>query len=270
MKVERGLVLKIGGSLEGESLGAVVSTVKSALVKRQPVMLVHGGGPRITRSLQALGIELPFIQGHRLTTPQAVTIIAQVLAQINEEITTVLSRNNLPAVSVSIADAVLEADPLPGLERTARVKSVKQKVLEAWTNAGKVPVLAPIGVKNDLLFNMNADLAAAAVAGASQVERLIFLTDVPGIYEDFEAKLLLREANYQRLTQLLEDGRFHAGMIPKVEAVLAALSAGVSAAYVVDGRDSAAVNWAAKSLQETEQTNLRPLGTRVVREEVYQ
>lgn len=270
MRVERGLVLKIGGSLEGASLGAVVSTVKLALEKRQPVILVHGGGPRITRSLQAAGVELPFIQGHRLTTPEAISIIAQVLAQINVEITSALNENGIPAVSVPITDAVLEADPLPGLERTARVKSVQRTVIGEWTNAGKVPVLAPIGFNDDLPFNMNADLAAAAVAGASGAERVVFLTDVPGIYEDFETKLLLRETHFARLTQLLSEGRFHAGMIPKVEAVLAALSAGVSAAYVVDGRDIAAVNWAAESFPEIEQANLRPLGTRIIHEEVHQ
>lgn len=265
--MSKGLVLKMGGSLGNESLKAIVQTVQSAQENHVPVIIVHGGGPRISLALKGAGIELPFVNGHRLTTVEAIATIQQVLSDINEEITQTLRAHRIPATGVPIVAGVLAADPIPGLDRTARVREVKHSALQALTNAGQVPVIAPIALQEGKAYNTNADLAAAAVAGAFGADRVVFLTDVPGIYEDFEAKTLLTDTSHEYLRNLLDSGRFHSGMIPKVEAVLASLSAGVESAFVVDGRNLAAVSWAAQ-VSGGDQSAGRPPGTRIVSREV--
>lgn len=265
--MKKGLVLKMGGSLGDASLDAIVQSVRTALAASRPVVLVHGGGPRITQALQDEGIELPFVQGHRLTTVEAIATITRVLTKVNREITVMLKQHQIPAVSVGMDDAILKAEPIPGLERTARVVGVNLHRIEHFIHEGQVPVVPPIALQGALAFNTNADLAAAAVAGALKADRVIFLTDVPGIYENFAAKTLLLETTSSELSQLLDAGRFHSGMIPKVEAVLAALATGVENAFVVDGRNLDAVAWAAQSNLE-QGWGESPLGTRIVRKEV--
>jgi len=267
--VNQGLVLKMGGSLGGDSLHAVASTVRLALAQQRSVVIIHGGGPRISRALASVGIELPFVQGQRLTTIEAVHVVHRVLSEINSEVTAQLQNVDIPALGVATDSGLLEAEPIPGLARTARVKHVNVAPIRVWTQAGKVPVFAPIGMSDGLLYNMNADLAAAAIGGAIGAQRVVFLTDVPGIYENWETKKLLTNPSRQYLLQLFHSGSFHAGMIPKVEAVLACLAAGVPNVFVVDGRSDKAVAWASLATEDELDAQESPLGTRVTREGVF-
>ncbi|OFW80320.1 MAG: acetylglutamate kinase [Alicyclobacillus sp. RIFOXYA1_FULL_53_8] len=267
--VKQGLVLKMGGSLGGDSLQAVASTIRMALAQERSVVLVHGGGPRISRALATQGIELPFVEGQRLTTDEAVHVVQRVLAEINLEVVTLLQSVGIPALGVATDNGLLEASPIPGLKRTARVNYVNADPIREWTEAGQVPVFAPIGMKKGLIYNMNADLAAAAIGGALGANRVVFLTDVAGIYENWETKKLLTNPSPQHLLQLYHAGSFQAGMIPKVEAVLACLDAGVPNAFVVDGRSEKAVAWASLATEDELGAQETPLGTRVTREGVF-
>lgn len=239
-------VLKVGGSLRGAGLSALTSAIRWCQQNGRRVAVVHGGGPRISAALQAAGIDLPFVDGERVTTPVGMAIVARVLGiEVNSELTTSLRGAGIDAVGVNGADGIVFASPLPGKGRTARVSGVDARHIEQRSGAGQVPVIAPLGCAGDgLAYNINADLAAAAIAGALGAERVVFLTDVPGIYENFAARRLITDTSTQELRRLQDAGRFHAGMIPKVNALLGALTAGVESAYVVDGTDSTALQWA--------------------------
>ncbi|WP_051663483.1 acetylglutamate kinase [Alicyclobacillus macrosporangiidus] len=237
------VVIKVGGSLRGAGGEALVAGLTELTAAGRPAVLVHGGGPRITEALKERGMDLPFVDGHRLTTPEAVEVVDAVLCrQVNPELVNALRSAGLPGVGVTSADGVVRAEPMPGLQRTGQVTGIDHAVLRAMMAQGSIPVVAPVGVDAaGGRYNVNADLVASAVGGALSAERVVFLTDVPGIYEDFSARRLLYETTAERLVRLLEEGRFTAGMIPKVTAVLSALEGGVQAAFVIDGRDPLAI-----------------------------
>ncbi|MCL6549167.1 MAG: acetylglutamate kinase [Alicyclobacillus sp.] len=240
------IVFKLGGSIEGASVDSLVQGLRLAMANGLRPLLVHGGGPRISRALAEAGIEASFVAGQRVTSPAAMVIVERVLArEINVELVAALQAHDVPAVGLSGADGVLVARVQPGLERTGVVDHVLTGPVVAVKEAGCVPVLAPVGRGTDGgLLNINADLATAAVAGALHAERVIFFTDVPGIYANWSEKRLMYGGWSDELAALHAGGSFTGGMIPKVEAVLAATAAGVPAAIVVDGRDPQAVAWA--------------------------
>ncbi|MBX5437236.1 MAG: acetylglutamate kinase [Alicyclobacillaceae bacterium] len=246
--LRRVAVLKIGGSLGDGSLEAALFAVRQAQAQGRGVVVVHGGGPRITAALREEGIESQFVNGQRVTSAAAMAVVERVLASVNAEIVGWLQARGVNAAGITGRLGVIRAQPIPGLERTARVNGVDPGRLEALLDAGQLPVLAPVAVGDGgLTYNVNADIAAAAVAGALGAERIVFVTDVPGIYADWEAKLRIDDATPAELAALRADGRVTAGMIPKVEAVEAAIQAGVKAAFVVDGRDFDAMAWAVES-----------------------
>lgn len=261
------VVFKMGGSLEKTGRTALAEAIAWCNGHNQNVAVVHGGGPRISRALDDAGITLPFVNGERVTTDAGMAVVERVLAgEVNAELVHSLQGVGVPAVQLSGAKGLLSAAPIPGRGRTARVAEVAVDVILARSAAGEVPVIAPIGSDNSgLTYNINADLAAGAIAGALGAERVVFLTDVPGIYEDWAAKTLLTDASAAQLAELQEAGRFHHGMIPKVTAVLHALQAGVSTAYVISGANADALSWAVQS--DAQNSSGCAMGTRISRQE---
>lgn len=253
----------MGGSLQGAGLAALADAIAWCVAYGRHVAVVHGGGPRISQALADIGIELPFVHGERVTTDAGMAVVERVLAdEVNGELVGQLRGQRIAAVGMSGADEILVAAPLPNCGRTARVDRVAIDRIVDAADVGCVPVIAPIGSDGTgLTYNINADLAAGAIAGALNAERIVFLTDVPGIYENWEAKTLLTDASSERLEHLLQTGRFHQGMIPKVSAVLNALQTGVRTAYVVSGTDAKALVWAVRSGEEDGET--RAFGTRI-------
>lgn len=257
-------VLKVGGSLQGQHTTAVVAAMEAAAAAGQHIVVVHGGGPRITAALAEAGIEAEFVEGQRVTSSSAMTVVARVLArEVNPELVATLVGAGIRAAGLVGSDGLLYAQPIPGLQRVGRVERVDSGAIVAVLGDGLVPVIAPIGRAEDAgLCNINADLAASAIAGAVQAKKIIFLTDVPGIYADFAAKQLLQSTTLSALQTLRHEGKFSAGMIPKVDAVMSALAAGVPNAYVVHGADVSAVTWAVLDAPDFASV---PLGTRVGR-----
>lgn len=257
-------VLKVGGSLQGQHTTAVVAAMEAAAAAGQHIVVVHGGGPRITAALAEAGIEAEFVEGQRVTSSSAMTVVARVLArEVNPELVATLVGAGIRAAGLVGSDGLLYAQPIPGLQRVGRVERVDSGAIVAVLGDGLVPVIAPIGRADDAgLCNINADLAASAIAGAVQAKKIIFLTDVPGIYADFAAKQLLQSTTLSALQTLRHEGKFSAGMIPKVDAVMSALAAGVPNAYVVHGADVSAVTWAVLDAPDFASV---PLGTRVGR-----
>lgn len=245
----RRVVLKIGGSLGTNDVDALNAAVTDLRLQGDLPIIVHGGGPRISAALLQMGIELPFVDGVRVTTAEAMPIIEHVLCKdVNSEIVMAVESSGARAASVTSRDAVLWAKPLPGLMRTASIASVSTEILDRMLALHEVPVVAPVAVDEfGEPYNVNADIAAAFVAQAVRAERVVFFTDVEGIYLNFDAKELLHFANEGELRAGLSDGRFQGGMIPKVNAVLEALTHGVEAAFVVHGKRVESALWAVNS-----------------------
>jgi len=214
------------------------------------VVVVHGGGPQIGDLLKRIGKATEFIEGLRVTDEETVGVVEMVLSgSTNKGIVRLINRHGGAAVGLSGSDAGLTqarkltlsrrtaegADEVVDLGHVGEVTKVKPDIIHHLTRAHYIPVIAPLGVDdNGNVYNINADSAAGAIAGALCAEKFILLTDVPGLL-DKAGKLIstLRSSDVQRLR---EEGIIRGGMIPKVEACLDALASGVTKTHIVDGR----------------------------------
>ena len=210
------------------------------LVGMQPVV-VHGGGPQITDLMRRLGKEPEFVNGHRVTDAETIDIARMVLVgKVNREIVASVNRHGSYAVGLSGEDAgllrVTARDPALGF--VGDVEAVDPTIVSRLLREDLIPVIATIGVDSaGQAYNVNADVVAAAIAAALGAEKLVYLTDVTGLYERWpdEASLISR-VDIAGLEQLLASGAVQQGMIPKVESCIAALRGGVARAHVLDGR----------------------------------
>ncbi|WP_435015597.1 acetylglutamate kinase [Tundrisphaera sp. TA3] len=244
-------VIKLGGSVmeSPEALQALlVDVVFMQTVGMRPV-IVHGGGKAITLAMEKAGLEARFVRGRRYTDPDTLKIVARVLAEeINEDIVRHIKKFGGRASGLHHkTHQCLYGDPitLPGedgqpidLGRVGEVTEVDRSPIENMCLAGVVPVLPSLAEDDDGgLLNVNADTAAAAVAVALKAEKLVFLTDTPGILEDrYNPSSLLPSLTPDDCRDLIARGIIDKGMIPKVEASLASLAAGVRKVHILDGR----------------------------------
>jgi acetylglutamate kinase len=240
------VVMKLGGQIASGDLHNTVQTTRQLQAMGKHVVWVHGGGASITRALEHRGIVLPFVDGQRLTTPEAMEVVTSVLyTDINPRLVNALQSARVPAVGISAGDGILVASPLHSGSRTGRIVDTRVTNIKAQLNDGNVPVIAPIGVDGQgLHYNINADAAAAAIASALGAERMVFLTDVHGVYEDMHREEVIHRINAATLCDMLVSGCFQGGMVPKARAILTAMQAGVQAVFVVHGQDFPAIQWA--------------------------
>lgn len=230
------IVIKIGGS----TLGAEDTTLEDVVHLTQQgarVVLVHGGGATISHWLSRVGQQAHFVDGLRVTDTETMEVVTMVLAgKVNKELVAGIQSHGGQAVGLCGVDGgLLCARPKdPNLGLVGEVTAVNTAVLNPILRAGFVPVIAPIALgQGAQILNLNADTAAAEVAVSLGCEKLVFLTDVPGIRDESGAplpRLSPDEAN-----RLIADGVISGGMIPKAQACLRALDQ-VSAAHIVDGR----------------------------------
>ena len=226
------------------------------LVGIQPVV-VHGGGPQISAMLERAGVKSQFIDGLRVTDAQTMEIAEMVLSgavnkQLAHLITVAGAEADVRGVGLSGKDARLitvskavrtKRDPDSAIENVVDLgfvgepEAVDPTLLTALLGAQEdyIPVVAPIGVAADgKTYNINADTAAGAIAGALSAKRFLLLTDVDGVLD--KNKNLIRQMTKADAQALIQDGTATGGMIPKLETCIAALNAGVEAAVIVDGR----------------------------------
>ncbi len=210
------------------------------------VVVVHGGGPQITEHLSRLGIVSEFRGGLRVTTPEAMQVVRMVLVgQVNPQVVGAVNAHGPYAVGLSGADAQLftaerasalvDGEPVD-IGRVGEVVEVRPQVLTALLDAGRVPVVASVATDAaGEVYNVNADTAAAALAVALGAEKLVVLTDVEGLYADWPASAeVIDELDTDALSSLLP--QLSAGMLPKMQACLRAVTGGVPRAHVLDGR----------------------------------
>jgi acetylglutamate kinase len=248
---DRLTVIKLGGSAmeDGDILQATLQDVVFMETVGMRPILVHGGGKPIDRAMAAAGLKPRKIQGRRYTDDETLAIVVRVLLQeINADI--VRRIRDLGGRAVGLHSGPLqclfgERLRLPGpdgqpidLGRVGRVTRVDRAMIEDFCAAGVVPVIPSVALDADGgWLNINADTAAAAVAAQLQAEKLVILTDTPGILQDKKNESsLLRSLDPGGCRELIQSGAIDEGMIPKVEACLESLRAGVRKTHMIDGR----------------------------------
>jgi len=245
------LVVKVGGSLR-EAPGLM-----EALVAHPgELVVVHGGGPRISAWLERLGYKTRFTHGLRATPPEQMEVVEMVLAQTGKVLAQLFSRAGRPAISLSGRDAELFLGEVADVElgRVGRISTVNTELLNTLLKAGLTPVLAPVAPDATGALNINADSVAASVAGALYSE-VIFLTDVDGVLADpSQPDSLLSGLDAEEARTLIERRVIDGGMVPKVQAALDALSAGAPGARITRGSAESA----RKALTGQGGTVLRP------------
>jgi acetylglutamate kinase len=232
VNMEQALLVKIGGSLKeaGELLDEI-STYPG------PLVLVHGGGPRIAEWLNRMGFETHFHQGLRITPPEQMEVVEMVLTTLGKHLADGLSRRGRPSLALTGRDAeLLQARLLdPMLGRVGEVTQVNTGTLQKLLQAGLTPLVAPIGLDAQGPLNINADTAAGAIAGALHLPA-IFLTDVVGVLRDpKDPSSRFPQLSQSQVQALIQEGTISGGMIPKVEAALNALRKGAPWATVARG-----------------------------------
>jgi len=237
------VVIKYGGhAMEEPGLAELFAqdVVLMRLVGMNPVV-VHGGGPQISDLMRRLGKEPEFVDGLRVTDADTVDIVRMALVgKVNREVVTSLNRHGSYAVGLSGEDAGL----ITVEQRDARlgfvgdVRRIDPAILERVLREELIPVVATVGVDEDgQAHNVNADAAAGAIAQTLHAEKLVYLTDVPGLCRDVtDHTSVVSRVDVAGLTALLESGQVGEGMIPKVRSCIDAILGGVRRAHILDGR----------------------------------
>lgn len=239
------VVIKYGGAaMEREDLKEVVATdiVLMKYVGLNPV-IVHGGGPEISRQMKAMGKEAKFVNGLRVTDKETIDIVKMVLVgKINKEIVSLINRHGKLAVGLSGDDGNLisaKKKEIDGVDLgfVGEVTSINQKVLSNLIKDDFIPVVATVGAGEDgMSYNINADKVAGEIAAALRADKVIFLTDVDGLYRDFEDKdSLISELKLADCERKLAAQEISQGMIPKVEGCVTAIKSGVKRAHILNG-----------------------------------
>ena len=236
------IVIKIGGSTLG-SHDTSLSDCAALRAAGQPVVLVHGGGALVSHWLARLNVTSEFVDGLRKTTAESRDVVVGVLCGIvNKQLVQQLAQLGAPAVGLSGIDGRTLTSPQNerGLGFVGDAPVCDPSTLNGLLEQGLLPVVAPIGLRTDQaeILNINADTAAGAIATAIDATDLIFLTDVPGILDAEDS--LMTSMNCTDISQLRADGTLSGGMLPKVEACLAAAERG-AAARIVDGAAAGAI-----------------------------
>lgn len=252
------LIIKYGGHAMGDSTLSQKFARDVVLLKQVGInpIVVHGGGPQIGAMLERVQKESEFVDGLRVTDEETVTIAEMVLCgNINKAIVASLQEEGGRAVGLGGKDGGLirarkltrtKKDPDSNIEKVLDLgfvgepTSVDASLLNLLTESEFIPVIAPIGWGEDgHTYNINADTAAGAVAGATGARRLLLLTDVPGVLD--KDGNLIRELTVSQARELMGDGTLYGGMIPKVETCIRAIEEGADAAAILDGRHAHAV-----------------------------
>ncbi|MEN6548319.1 MAG: acetylglutamate kinase [Armatimonadia bacterium] len=208
------------------------------------VVVVHGGGPQVNDMMKRLGLEPKFVGGLRVTDPATMEVAQMVLVgTVNKELVSLIQTHGGKAVGLSGKDAGLIRackleSPEGDLGCVGDIVSVDTGVVDVLTDAGYVVVISTIGIGEEgQSYNINADTAAGAVAAALGAEKLIVLSDIPGLLDNVEDEnSLISELAPEQAEKLVEDGKVSKGMIPKLQACLKAIEGGVPRAHMIDGR----------------------------------
>lgn len=239
------IVVKYGGSamVDEELKRNVIEDVTLLkLVGFKPI-IVHGGGKEISRWVGKIGMEPKFVNGLRVTDADTMEVAEMVLNKVNKELVTLVERLGVKAVGVSGKDGGLltvEKKYSDGKDigYVGEIKHVEPKILYDLLEKDFLPIVCPIGMDDEFhTYNINADDAACAIAKTLNAEKLAFLTDIEGVYRDYNDKdSLISELTIREAEGLISDGNIGGGMLPKLGNCIDAIRSGVSRVHILDGR----------------------------------
>lgn len=248
---DKKILIKYGGHAmvdDNAKSSTARDTVLLKYVGMKP-LIVHGGGPEISRSMNKLGKQAKFIKGLRVTDEETMEIIEMVLVgKISTEIVSELIKHDGQAISLSGKDSSLIFAHKKGASKideeivdlglVGEVDCINTNLLDMFLDNDYIPVISPVGIAEDgTSLNLNADTAAGEVASAVGAEKLIILTDVPGVLRDpSDPTSLIQKIKVDEIPALIEEGIISGGMIPKIETCVNALNDGVGSCHIIDGR----------------------------------
>lgn len=253
---DKKILIKYGGHamIDDDAMASTArDTVLLKYVGMEPIV-VHGGGPEISRSMDKLGKEPKFIKGLRVTDEETMEIIKMVLVgKISTNIVSQICYHDGNGIGVSGKDSrLILASKKPAHKVTdesgneeeidlglvGEIDSVNRDLLEMFVKNDYIPVISPVGIAEDgTSLNLNADTAAGEIASAVDAEKLIILTDVPGVLRDpNDPDSLIQKIRIDEVPRLIEDGIITGGMIPKIETCVKAIENGVKSCHIIDGR----------------------------------
>ena len=252
------IVIKFGGNAMTDEALKNSFARDIVLLKQVGVnpVVVHGGGPQIGKLLEKIGKESKFVDGMRVTDSETMDIVEMVLGgQVNKSIVNLINHNGGQAVGLTGKDGSmirakkmelkrespeLQATEIIDLGHVGEVTAIDPSIVHALDEANFIPVIAPIGVGEDAVsYNINADLVAGKMATVLGAEKLLLLTNTPGILDKEEN--ILTGLNGSKIRELITNGTIAGGMLPKVSCALDAVNSGVKTAHIIDGRVEHAV-----------------------------
>ncbi len=239
----RVVVIKYGGNamINEELKDQVMSDIVLLHLVGVKVVLVHGGGPEITEMLKKIGKESVFVDGLRVTDKESAEIVQMVLAgKINKNLVNLLTRNGGRAIGLSGIDGhMIKAEMKnPKLGYVGKITGVDVTLINDMLEKGYIPVVSTVGCdKEGNVYNINADTAAAYIAGSMHAARLLMMTDIEGILRNKDdPSSLIPYVDLKDTAELFESGVISGGMIPKVECCVEAINHGVKKVIILDGR----------------------------------
>lgn len=240
--MEQRFVMKCGGSTLAALPDSFFADLKELQEKGVKPVIVHGGGPAISDTLTKLGIESGFVNGLRRTSEEVLDVVEMVLAgRINKEIVRKIQQGGAKSLGLSGVDGqLIMAQPVANAAEigfVGDVTDVNAAIIEGVMGMGYIPVIAPIGIDaSGQRYNINADTAAGAVASHLGVERMIVVTDVPGILKTIDGeKRVLSSVTVEEIEEMIASGEIYGGMIPKVRAAIQCIQGKVREVIIVNG-----------------------------------
>lgn len=271
------VVIKYGGSaMEDPELRAAVMSdiVLLKIVGLNPV-IVHGGGKAISAGMERFGVPVEFRNGLRVTSDEGMEVVRTILVgEVNQDLVRQINAHGNLAVGVSGSDAgtVIAEQISPDLGRVGRVTAVNTGFLQEIIAADYIPVVAGVALGEDGgYYNINADTVAGNIAAALRAHKIIFLTDVDGLYQDFDDKdSLISDITAEEAQAIIDVGAISTGMIPKLKSCVTALESGVRRAHIINGTTPHAlllelltdtgVGTVIHRTQETDRLGYHPIG----------
>ena len=246
---DKTIVIKYGGNAmtERHLMEAFAKdVVLLKLVGMNPVV-VHGGGPQIADLLKKIGKQSAFIQGMRVTDEETLDVVEMVLGLINQDIVTLINKHGGKAVGLTGKDGNFihakkmlvaskdNSEELLDIGQVGEITSIDPEIIQVLDARDFIPVVAPLGTdKEGNAYNINADVAAGKLAGTLRAEKVIFMTNTPGVLN--KAGTLLTGLTAKEVDALIADGTISGGMMPKVGYAIDAVKSGVKTAHIIDGR----------------------------------
>jgi len=232
------IVIKCGGSVLVDPNLFNLFIHDIAIIQKLGITptIVHGGGKRINEKLKKLNIESVFIKGLRITDKDTIKVVEDVLIDFNKEIVNALKKNACNATSITSKEnnIIFVKPEKKELEFVGIPNEIKVNVLEEIIKKKTVPVIAPLGLMNNQVYNINADICSGSLAKDLKSRRLLLMTDVEGVLD--KNKNLISEINSSVAKKMLREGYISGGMIPKINTCLDAVNNGVTGVVIVDGR----------------------------------